>query len=155
VKVVLLVILVGIHHNMKILLFLLLSTVAAFAQVPSFKSFNPTQFATNNFIVSITNGVLVTNININSSSFTFNGTVISNITQTAGGGDSLWNDIASIATLTNTMEGAEISHNVANGDDDDVYFDLYATTDGSFTNFADIFMIANTNSVQISMTTDG
>lgn len=145
---------------MKILFTLLLSCLSVLAApgsvTPSFKSFNTNQFSSNNFIISVKPGALFTNLNINSSTFTFNGTLISNIVQVGGGGsgDTLWNNIANVATLTNTMEGAEISHNVANGDDPSTYLDIHATVDGTFNDFSNIYMLVNTNSVQINMTTD-
>jgi len=70
---------------MKTFLFLLLSMVGVAAQVPTFKSFNPTQFSTNNFIISITNGALVTNIN-SISTLNLNGTNIVNLFAPLSGG---------------------------------------------------------------------
>lgn len=53
-------------NTIRFLVILLSLTVLGLGQVPSFKSFNTNQFSTNNFIVSIKDGVLLTNITVRS-----------------------------------------------------------------------------------------
>ena len=69
------------------------------------------------------------------------------------GGDSLWFDVGGYATLTNTLEGVDIFHDSALGDDPNIDFDLYAAVDAStFDDFGNFYALATTNSAQMTIT---
>lgn len=124
-----------------VLVFSLFSLVLSRAASPAYESFEPTQFSTNNGFISIKDGAVITNLNVITDLF-INSTNIVNLfapSSVTNSGDSLWFDVASEATLTNTMESMVFFHDLNAGDDDSIALDYFVTTDQNFTNYAGLY----------------
>jgi len=128
---------------MKGLLLLFLSMVGVAAQVPTFKSFNPTQFQTNNFIISITNGALVTNIN-SISTLNLNGTNIVNLFAPSGVTNGIVNSWNLLNPIFLRLNGAFFT-NIFSGNLMTGTNDLFTVPVGYRFSAAPLVVVATTN----------